>query len=163
MNIMRTDTRVSILGVLAVALLVSGAAVAGHAALTGKCVKVVDGDTLIIDCDDGRRTVELAGIDAPELEQPWGKEVKSFVRDMVRGREVGIEVVDVSEETIRARITVDGRDLSEMLVGRGLAWVPEEAADAELSKLSAEAREKPCGLWTDTEPKPPWEFRHSRS
>ena len=147
---------------LAIVLIAAGGALAGQDVMTGKCVKVLDGDTLIIECDMNRRTVDIEGIDAPELGQPWGKEVRSFVRDMVRGQEVEIEVVESSGDGVRAHVTVNGIDLSEMLVSRGLAWVPEDSADADLADLSARAKEHPCGLWMDPEAQPPWEFRAAR-
>lgn len=149
--------------VLAVVWIVAGGALAGQSVMTGKCVKVLDGDTLIIECEKHRRTVNIEGIDAPELDQPWGKEVRGFVRDMVRGEKLEIEVVEGDGDTVVARITVNGTDLSEMLVSRGLAWVPEGSADAELIDLGAKARELPCGLWMDAQPEPPWEFRAERS
>jgi endonuclease YncB( thermonuclease family) len=151
------------LATLGVVWLVSGVLLAGDGVMTGKCVKVIDGDTLIIECEKNRRTVELAEVDAPELDQPWGKEVRNFVRDMVRGREVQIDVVEKTDDVVRVRITVDGYDLSEMLASRGLAWAAEDAADTELAALCAKAKEIPCGLWMDVDPEPPWEFRETRS
>lgn len=147
--------------VVAVGWIVAGAAFAGENLLTGKCVKVVDGDTLIIECEHNRRTVNIEGIDAPELDQPWGKQVRSFVRGLVRGENVELEILDDTGDTVRARVTVDGIDLSEMLVSRGLAWVPDDSTDTDLIELSAKARELPCGLWVDADPQPPWEFREA--
>ncbi len=151
-----------IVAVLAVGLIAAGGALAGDAVMTGKCVKVVDGDTLIIECEKNRRTVNIEGIDAPELDQPWGKEVRSFVRDMVRGEDVEVEVIESGEDAVVARITVNGVDLSEMLVSRGLAWVPEGSTDADLVVMSRKAKELPCGLFMDSEAEPPWEFRAAR-
>lgn len=148
---------------LVVVWIAAGGALAGQNVMTGKCVKVVDGDTLIIECEKNRKTVNIEGIDAPELGQPWGKEVRGFVRDMVRGEDVEIEVVEGEGDTVVARVTVNGTDLSEMLVSRGLAWVPEGSVDAELVSLGTKARELPCGLWVDSQPEPPWEFRAERS
>jgi endonuclease YncB( thermonuclease family) len=139
----------------------AGAAIAGEHGMSGKCVKVVDGDTLVIECDQDRRTVELAEVDAPELEQPWGKEVRNFVRDLVKGRQVELEVIEQTDGPVQVRVTVNGQDLSEMLVSRGLAWVPEDG-DNELSELCDRARNMPCGLWNDADPTPPWEFREAR-
>ncbi len=125
-------------------------------AMTAKCVKVVDGDTLVVKCDHNEMTVELAGVDAPELGQPWGKEVRSFVRDMVRGREIQVEVVKSGGDCTIVRITVGGEDLSQLLAARGLAWATD---DGELKALSDKAQSSPCGIWMDPEPVPPWEFR----
>jgi endonuclease YncB( thermonuclease family) len=160
---MKSKVITLILGCLGAALLLAGVVLADGQTLTGKCVKVVDGDTLIIECDKAKRTVELDGVDAPELQQPWGKQVRSFVRNVVGGREVEIEVLESTDDTVRARVTIDGQDLSEMLVASGLAWVPDAAANDELSELSDKAREMPCGLWRDADPVPPWEFREARS
>lgn len=155
---MSRDARIPLVCLAATCLLV-GAAAAGPGSMTATCVKVLDGDTLILECDQNRRTVELAGIDAPELGQAWGKEVRSFVRDMVRGQELEVDVLQTKGDVTVARVRVGGRDLSEMLVGTGLAWVAEDASDPDLEKLCAKARELPCGLWLDAEPMPPWEFR----
>ena len=137
----------------------AGGAMAGHDAVTGKCIKVIDGDTLVVTCDSGQRTVNVAGIDAPELDQAWGKQVRSFVRDMVRGHQVELDVVDGSGDQVTARVMVDGADLSELLVARGLAWVQQSADDGELNELETKAKQMPCGLWTDPAPEPPWEVR----
>ena len=140
---------------------IAGGAAAGDHPMTGKCVKVVDGDTLVVVCEKFRRTVEIDGIDAPELRQPWGKETRNFVRSMVGGERVEIQVVEGDADTVRARVFVNGADLSEMLVGRGLAWVAQDSADAALLTLGSKARELPCGLWLDPHPQAPWEFRNS--
>jgi endonuclease YncB( thermonuclease family) len=128
----------------------------GRHTMTAKCVKVVDGDTLIIRCEKRQMIVDLQGVDAPEIGQPWGKEVRSFVADMVHGRRVEVMVVDTTDGTATARVTVDGEDLSRLLVNRGLAWGID---GGELEDLTDGVRESPCGLWLDPDPVPPWEFR----
>jgi len=155
--------KASLVVTLLAVILLAGVAVAGETGINGKCVKVIDGDTLVVKCDESRRTVEIDGIDAPELDQPWGKEVRSFVKSMVQGRQVEIEVIEGGDDTVRARVFIDGVDLAEMLASRGLAWVPEDGADGELLSVSKSARDLPCGLWMDADPVPPWEFRESRS
>jgi endonuclease YncB( thermonuclease family) len=82
---------------------------------------------------------------------------------MVRGRDVEMVIVDATGNEVTARILVNGTDVSEMLVGSGLAWVTPECADSDLVELADRARELPCGLWTDPEPVPPWEFRAGTS
>jgi endonuclease YncB( thermonuclease family) len=129
---------------------------AEHTAMTAKCVKVVDGDTLVVRCDRDEMTVELEGVDAPEIGQPWGKEVRTFVRDMVRGRDLQVEVVERTDGHAVARVSVDGADLSELLAARGLARATD---NGELGALAEKAKASPCGLWMDPEPVPPWEFR----
>ena len=126
--------------------------------VTATCIKVVDGDTIVVKCDKRQMTVDLAGIDAPELGQPWGKEVRGFVRDMVEGNQVTVEVIEAGETGGTARVMVAGQDLSRLLAERGLAWA---TAGSELADLTEKARSAPCGLWLDAQPVPPWEFRES--
>jgi micrococcal nuclease len=156
-------SRKIIVWVIAVGWIVAGGVFAGENLKTGKCVEVIDGDTLVIECEKNQKTVNIDGIDCPELEQPWGKQVRSFVRGLVRGENVEIEILESTGDTVLARVTVDGIDLSELLVSRGLAWVPDGSTDADLVELSAKARELPCGLWMDADPQPPWEFREAAS
>ena len=50
---------------------------ASHAAdlhhLAGQVVRIVDGDTIVLKVADAQHRVRLAGIDAPEKNQPWGE------------------------------------------------------------------------------------------
>lgn len=127
-------------------------------AVTAKCIKVVDGDTIIVKCDKRQMTVDLEGVDAPELGQPWGKEVRSFVRDMVAGRELQVEIIEAGDDSGTARVLVAGQDLSRLLAERGLAWA---TGAGELQDLAEKAKSAPCGIWLDKEPIPPWEFREA--
>jgi len=49
--------------------------------LKGKC-HVIDGDTLVI---KGTK-IRLAGIDAPELDQPWGQQARWAMVEICKGR-----------------------------------------------------------------------------
>ena len=126
--------------------------------VTATCIKVVDGDTIVVKCDKRQMTVDLAGIDAPELGQPWGKEVRGFVRDMVEGNQVTVEVIEAGETGGTARVLVAGQDLSRLLAERGLAWA---TAGSDLQDLVEKAKSAPCGIWLDAKAVPPWEFREA--
>ena len=158
---MKVSSLLTIAGCVGVAVLLTAPVVAGpeeaaQRAVTAKCIKVIDGDTIVFKCDKREMTVELEGVDAPELGQPWGKEVRSFVRDLLQGRELEVEIVEAGNGHGTARVVVGGCDLSRLLAERGLAW----ATDAgELEALTEKAKSLPCGIWLDPEPVPPWEFR----
>jgi len=40
--------------------------------LTGTVTSVHDGDTITLNTDSGAKKIRLAGIDAPEIKQPYG-------------------------------------------------------------------------------------------
>jgi endonuclease YncB( thermonuclease family) len=80
---------------------------------------VIDGDTLEI---NGTR-IRLAGIDAPELDQPFGQNAKRLLMSLCRGQVIHAMMDgDLSHDRLVATCRLpDGRDLSAELVRAGLA------------------------------------------
>lgn len=67
--------------------------------------------------------IRLAGIDAPELDQPWGKKAKWALFDLCKGQIVRAEL-DGSmsyDRTVATCYLPDGRNLSVEMVTMGLA------------------------------------------
>lgn len=89
-----------------------------NAALTGRCW-VVDGDTI----DIGGTRIRLAGIDAPELDHPFGKNAKWFLVRLCQGHEVkAVFHADLTHDrTVATCFLPDGRDLSAEMVKAGMA------------------------------------------
>jgi endonuclease YncB( thermonuclease family) len=92
--------------------------ISGTEALKGKCY-VIDGDTIVI---SGTR-IRLAGIDAPEMDQPWGKKAKFAMIALCKGKIITAELQgELSYDRIVAKCFLpDGTDLSAALVEQGLA------------------------------------------
>ncbi len=60
--------------------------------LTGKVVKVVDGDTLyVLDANSEQHKIRLAGIDAPERKQSYGLASRKHLALIVAGKQVTVE------------------------------------------------------------------------
>jgi endonuclease YncB( thermonuclease family) len=80
---------------------------------------VLDGDTLVID----KCTIRLAGIDAPELDHPWGQKAKWALVSLCRNQVVTAEITgELSHGRAVAVCRLeDGRDLAAELVRMGLA------------------------------------------
>ncbi len=87
-------------------------------ALTGLCW-VIDGDTIDI---SGTR-IRLAGIDAPEMEQPYGKSAKWALAKLCKGQMItAVFEADITYERLVATCYLpDGRDLSAEMVSAGMA------------------------------------------
>ena len=150
--------------------------------LEGKVVKVADGDTVSIMDDLGvKHRIRLGGIDAPEKDQPYGKESTQSLLELTSGKTVVIEydkrdrykriigkvlVNPPGEVFCMALGCINKIDVGLEQMKRGLAWhykkyqgeqsveYRETYAEAEV-----EARGKLLGLWKDDEPMPPWELR----
>ena len=86
--------------------------------LTGKCY-VVDGDTIRI----GKVSLRLAGIDAPELEHPWGKKAKWELVQLCKGQSITAEIEPEQsyDRLVATCFLPDGRDLSAEMVRLGMA------------------------------------------
>ena len=65
----------------------------------------------------------MAGIDAPELDHPWGKKAKWELVNLCKGQKVRAELApDISHDRVVATCFLpDGRDLSAEMVKLGLA------------------------------------------
>ena len=80
---------------------------------------VVDGDTLVI-----RNTrIRLFGVDAPEMQHPFGQKAKWALVSLCRGKTIRAEIIeeDAHGRSVARCYLGDGRDLSAEMVRLGLA------------------------------------------
>lgn len=86
--------------------------------ITGRCW-VIDGDTIVID----NVHIRLAGIDAPELDHPWGQQSKWTMVKLCKGQTITARIKpEMSYDRVVAQCFLpDGRDLAAELVKAGLA------------------------------------------
>lgn len=131
--------------------------------LSGRVVKVTDGDTItLLDDNEAQHKIRLHGIDTPEYRQPYGRAAKDAMARLVAGRTVGVEVkgTDRYGRTVGI-VYVDNVNANREIVRAGYAWWYRQYArfDDELEEAEAAARKIGNGLWTEEEPIPPWEWR----
>lgn len=86
--------------------------------ISGKC-HVIDGDTIAI----GRQKIRRAGIDAPELQNPYGKQAKWALVELCKGQNITAKLTgETSYDRVVARCFLeDGRDLAAEMVKLELA------------------------------------------
>ena len=132
---------------------------------TGKVVGVADGDSITVLRDREQVKVRLVEIDAPEKAQPFGNRSKQALEDLVKGQEV--RVVERGQDRYHrtlGRVYRGDLDVNAEQVRQGMAWVFRQyAKDATLYPIEAEAKEQKRGLWRDSEPVPPWEWRKTQA
>ncbi|WP_137701456.1 thermonuclease family protein [Marimonas lutisalis] len=117
--------------------------------LTGAAY-VTDGDTIKIK----KTQIRLFGIDAPELNHPYGKKAKWALHGLCKGQTIRAEITDVDNHgrTVARCYLPDGRDLSAEMVKQGLAidwpkfsggkYLNLETDDARKKLFLADARQK---------------------
>jgi micrococcal nuclease len=133
--------------------------------VAARCVGVSDGDTitLLVESKAGNRQVKirLDAIDAPEIGQPFGRQAKRTLSEMVYGKDCHVESMgeDKYGRTI-GRITVDGKNVNLAMLEAGMAWHYKKYDQrAELANQENSAREVRVGLWADASAIPPWHWR----
>ena len=86
--------------------------------LSGTC-HVIDGDTIVI----GKQKIRFAGMNAPELNEPYGKQAKWALVELCKGQTItAYPTGETSFDRIVAKCFLpDGRDLAAEMVKMELA------------------------------------------
>ena len=134
--------------------------------LQGKVVTVIDGNTIQILCkNDETHTVQLVGIDSPELSQEYGEESKRLLEKIVLGKKVTISFKGKDwRGNPLAEVLVNGKkDPRVELLEEGLAWTAEKNPLPDLEAYRTRAQQKGLGLWKQSNPTPPWTHRRQQT
>jgi endonuclease YncB( thermonuclease family) len=135
--------------------------------ITYKVVSVADGDTITVVRDQATKKVRLAGIDAPEKDQPFGRLAKEFLSMLVFGKDVELET-NKKDRYGRdvGKVYFEGRDVSLAMLTAGLAWHykkyqgEQSAADRlRYSNAELDAQSQSLGLWQVPVRVAPWSWR----
>ena len=133
--------------------------------LVGKIVSIADGDTLAILVGKTQHRVRLHGADCPDSGQPFRTRAKQFTADKAFGKRVFVTVLDADNygRLVGNVLLPDAANLNHLLVEAGLAWWYREYAptDTSLETIEANARTARVGVWSDSNPIPPWEWRNA--
>ena len=166
---------------------------------SAKVIVVMDGDTVMVlrDCDSPvakavgeqrhssckrKLKIRLSNVDAPEMEQAFGRQSRDSLQELLGDREVQIDSRAVDKfGRIVGMISAGGLNINQEQVRRGMAWaapgwykkrrIQEKpvaggaapALHANAGKtfitLQNEARLGRRGLWEQANPLPPWQWR----
>lgn len=118
--------------------------------LTGKVVKVADGDTItILNSDNESIRIRLDGIDCPEKSQDYDQKAKDYTSALCAGKQV--KIISYSKDRygrILGVVMVGSTNVNKELLKSGLAWhYKQYNKDKELSELERIARVSKLGLW----------------
>ena len=148
--------------------------------LNGRVIKVLDGDTVtIVDSSSGQHRIKIMGIDAPDRYQAFGGRAHQNLSAMVFNREVEIEL-SMRDRTglVFGKVMVAPQDSQCLQINcqktvdtgleqikAGLAWwtrmkaqTAEDSAKYGQAEFSAKIHR--IGLWSETNPVPPWKWPH---
>jgi micrococcal nuclease len=123
-------------------------------------VSVVDGDSISVVINRKLVRVRLAGIDAPEGDQPFAIHSRESLHELCFWVDAEIRSIkkDYYGRTL-AQVRCNGVNVNAEQVRRGMAWATDQSAeDGELAQLQEEARAAKRGIWSYESPVPPWEW-----
>lgn len=138
------------------------------AEIEGRVIGVTDGDTItLLDEKQQQHKIRLSGIDAPESSQAFGQASKRNLSKMVFDHAVVADCRKADRYRRQVcKVIVGGVDANIEQIKSGMAWwyrkyareqPPSERSDYEAAEEGAKAARK--GLWRDTDPIPPWDWR----
>jgi len=129
----------------------------------GKVVKVMDGDTVRVETDDGRlATIRMVDIDAPEKRQPGGLLAAHVLKELIEGKRVQV----MSRGTDKygrflARVWSGMTDANIFMVCNGYAWAAAPYKPLQDAvRCEKMAREEKRGIWAyRIKHEEPWKWR----
>lgn len=126
-----------------------------------KVLAVMDGDTVFVQSGPFKAKIRLVNIDAPEKDQPYGKQSQESLQSLVGGKVIHVEskAVDKFGRTI-AVISIGGINVNEEQVRRGMAWANSRSHESRTyARLQSEAQLDKRGLWQQANPQSPAQWR----
>ena len=146
-------------------LLLISAICFGQQTMTGKVIKIADGDTFTILIEDNKQVkVRFHGIDCPESKQDFGTRAKQFTSELAFSKVVNVQIKNIDRygRTIGIVVLPDGKILNEELLRVGLAWHYKHYDKSEkFAALENQAKASKVGIWSMNNQIAPWEFRRS--
>ena len=139
--------------------------------ITGRVIKIADGDTLtVLDRLNRQHKVRLIGIDAPERKQPFSTISRQNLANLVFGKKVRVEWYKRDHYgRILGKVLRDGQDINLEQLKAGLAWYYKRYQGDQLrgdrslyAKAEKHASFSGIGLWSDSSPVAPWDFRRKK-
>jgi micrococcal nuclease len=145
-------------------LLFSFSSLFSQTTLTAKVVGIKDGDTVVVlDSLNNQTTLRLAEVDCPEKNQPFGTKSKQFTSDQIYLKTIKYIVTDTDRygrSIAMIYYDTDNKYLSAEIIKAGMGWQYKRySTSKELATFEDNAKTNKIGLWVDSNPVAPWEFR----
>lgn len=138
-----------------------------------RLVRAADGDSFTLKDDRNQNVnVRLYGVDAPESSQRFGKQSREHLLQMLKGRTLRLKTLyrdnykrAVAIVYLTENGAIDERSVNQRQVQAGMAWVYDYFCTSDICNTwkleEAMAQKQKIGLWKDSNPTPPWQWRRA--
>jgi len=133
----------------------------------------------VLDATNQQHRIRLAGIDAPESRQPFGEKAKQYLSKLAFGKNVTVEwaksdrygriVGKVLVPPMECDTCPPSKDAGLLQLEAGLAWWYRQYRKEQTlvdqgyyEYAEYVAKRERTGLWGDSDPLPPWEWRKQK-
>jgi len=132
--------------------------------LTGRVVKVADGDTITILTDGNRQVrIRLLDIDAPEKGQDFSDKSRRYLAELVAGKTVTVEWSRKDRYgRILGTVYADNINVNEEMVKAGLAWKYRYSRNKRIAQLESIAKQQKLNIFSLPNPTNPYLYRQSQ-
>lgn len=136
--------------------------------ISGQVTYVIDGDTFQLSSQKlGKIRVRIAEIDAPELNQAYGKKAKSYLKGLIETETVICRIMEKDKYgRYIAKVEVPRMmelDVATEMVRTGYAWhYNKYSKNQALTNIERTAKSKKQGLWSDQDAIAPWIYRQQK-
>lgn len=131
-------------------------------AVTGKVIKIVDGDTFDLLIEDKTTIrIRMNGIDCPERKQDYYQVCKDALAKCIFDKNVTLIThgKDRYTRTI-ADVFYKNENINLDMLKNGFAWhYKKYSSDPIMAKAEEDARKAKIGLWSMKDPIAPWNYR----
>ena len=127
-------------------------------------IRVVDGDTIQAEAKGKEIKIRLVEIDAPEMNQPFGRQSKNFLNRLLYEKDVTLisKGEDRYGRTL-GEIYANGESANALMIKSGFAWVYDRyVKDSSLYQYQDQAKAENLGLWRAKDPIAPWVWRKQK-
>ena len=132
----------------------------------GPFVSISDGDTFRAKVQGVVMEFRLADVDAPEMDQPFGREARAVLKSLIEGKQLVLVFVDVDRYgRVITDVWIDDLYVNRELARRGAVWFyPQYARNNALFDIEEEARDAKRGLWAlpSSQRVEPWVWRERK-
>ena len=113
-----------------------------------------------VDFNNKTHLVKMADMEAPELEQPYGREAKNYLKSNIYNRKITVKIRGNSgKDMLRGELYFEKKNLNREMIRLGLSWSDRNNGDSLYRRLENEAHSNGTGLWSDFSAEYPADFR----
>lgn len=130
-------------------------------------IRVLDGDTPEIMYHGLKLSIRMKHIDAPEIKggQPYSKLARRKLSELCLNKKVRIVAESKPDRFGRllAELYIGDMNINKEMVRLGLAWhFKIYSNNQEYARLENEAKKNKIGLWQESNPIAPWDWRKGK-